>query len=72
LEAAEGLANARGDMELISREMAQLMIMKRITVTGNVLDDDYGPTMIVQSASIENVDVVKEAEALYKELEAVL
>ena len=72
LAAAEGLAGARGDMEIVGREMAQLVIMKRITVTGNVLSDDYGPMMIVQSAVMENVDVIKEAEELYNELEAIL
>ena len=72
LAAAEGLAKARGESEVVSREMAGLIIMKRMTVSGNVLSDDYGPMMIVNDASIEDVDVEEEAERLYKEVEAAL
>ena len=72
LEAAEGLAKARGDPEIVSREVAQLMIMKKITVGGNVLSDDYGPMMIVREVKLENVDILQEAEELYEELEAAL
>lgn len=72
LEAAEGLAKARGDSELVAREMTELMIMKRVTVMGNVLSDDFGPMMIVNSAQIEAVDVVSEAEKLLNEVEAAL
>ena len=72
LEAAEGLAKARGDVEIVAREVAQLMIMKKITVGGNVLSDDYGPMMIVREVKLEDVDILKEAEELYEELEAAL
>jgi len=72
LEAAEGLARARGSPDLIAKEIAQIMIMKKVTVNGNVLSDDYGPMMIVEEAQIENTDVLKEAEELYNELEAAL
>jgi len=72
LEAAEGLARARGSPDLIAKEIAQMMIMKKVTVSGNVLSDDYGPMMIVEEARIESIDVLKEAEELYDELEAAL
>ena len=72
LAAAEGLAKARGESDVVAREMAGLIIMKRMTVTGNVLSDDYGPMMIVNEASIEDVDVEAEAEKLYKDVEAAL
>ena len=72
LEAAEGLAKARGDAEIVAREVAQLMIMKKISVGGNVLSDDYGPMMIVREVKLEDVDILKEAEELYEELEAAL
>ncbi|MFA6805409.1 MAG: single-stranded DNA-binding protein [Candidatus Methanomethylophilaceae archaeon] len=72
LENAEQLAKARGDMDSVSREMAQMMIMKRITVRGNVMSDEYGPMMIVHDAEIDTVDVTAEAEKLYKELEGAL
>ena len=72
LAVAEGLAKARGDSDIVSREMAGLIIMRKMTVTGNVLSDDYGPMMIVSGAKIEAVDVAAEAEALYNEVEAAL
>jgi replication factor A1 len=72
LAAAEGLAKARGDSEIVSREIAQLVIMRKMTVTGNVLSDDFGPMMIVSGAEIENVDVAAEAEKLLNDVEAAL
>jgi len=72
LAAAEGLARARGNSEIVAREMAGLIIMRRMTVSGNVLSDDYGLMMIVSNAKIEAVDVAAEAEELYNEVEAAL
>ncbi|MDR3205643.1 MAG: single-stranded DNA-binding protein [Candidatus Methanoplasma sp.] len=72
LAAAEGLAKARGDTEIVAREMAPKIIMKRITVTGNVLSDEYGPMMIVKKVEEAKVDVKGEAERLFKEVEAAL
>lgn len=72
LEAAEGLAKARGNSEIVAAEMAKLMMMKKVTATGNVMSDDYGSTMIVNDIRIENINVTEEAEELYKEVEAAL
>ena len=72
LEAAKGLAQAKGEIEVVGRDMAPLIIMKKITVTGNVMSDDYGPMMIVKSANIEKTDVIAEAEKLYDDVEAAL
>ena len=72
LEAAKGLAQAKGEIEVVGRDMAPLIIMKKITVTGNVMSDDYGPMMIVKSANIEKTDVIAEAEKLYNDVEAAL
>ena len=72
LAAAEGLAKARGESETVAREIAELIIMRKMTVTGNVLSDDFGPMMIVSGAEIMKVDVAAEAEKLYNEVEAAL
>ncbi|MDR3074942.1 MAG: single-stranded DNA-binding protein [Candidatus Methanoplasma sp.] len=72
LEAAEGLAKARGDSEMVAKEIAGIMMMKMVTFTGNVLSDDFGPMMIVSKAVIEDIDVTAEAEKLYNEVEAAL
>ncbi|MDR2698139.1 MAG: single-stranded DNA-binding protein [Candidatus Methanoplasma sp.] len=72
LAAAEGLAKARGNPEIVAREIAELIIMRRVTAAGNVLSDDFGPMMIVSGVEIEAVDVAAEAEKLYSEVEAAL
>jgi replication factor A1 len=72
LQAALALAQARGDSEIVSREMAQLVIMKRMTMTGNVMTDDFGPMLIATKVNIDEPDVVAEAEKLFKEVEAAL
>ena len=71
LNAAEGLAMAQGE-GVVAREMATRILMKRITATGNVMSDDYGPSMIVNTTSHMETDVLKEANALLDELEAAL
>jgi len=72
LEKAIALAKARGDSEIVAREMAGLVIMKKMTMTGNVMSDDYGPMMIVTDVKVEKVNVAAEAEELFKEVEAAL
>ena len=71
LKAAEGLAMAQGE-GVVAREVAGKILMKRISITGNVMSDDYGPSMIVKSASVLDVDVVSEANKLLDEVEGSL
>jgi len=40
-----------------------------VSMTGNVLSDDYGPMMIVKEAAIVEEDVTAEAEKLLKTVE---
>jgi len=71
LQAAEGLASIKGE-GAVGREISSKVMMKRVEVTGNVMSDDYGPSIIVKTAKKSDVDVVAEAEALLKEVEASL
>jgi len=71
LQAAQGLASIKGE-SVVGREITGKILMKRVSVTGNVMSDDYGPSMIVKSAEILNVDLEKEASALLDEVEASL
>ena len=71
LKAAEGLAMAQGE-GVVAREVAGKILMKRISITGNVMSDDYGPSMIVKSSSVLDVDVVSEANKLLDEVEGSL
>ena len=72
LDAAMGLAKARGEIDAVAKDMAQMIIMKRVSVSGNVMSDDYGPMMIVKSATVKETDTVAEAEELYGKVEAAL
>lgn len=71
LNQAMGLAAARGQ-GVVTRELTEKILMRKVRIRGNVMSDDYGPSMIVQSASEVEVDIVKEAEELLKSVEAAL
>ena len=71
LQAAQGLASIKGE-GVVGREITSKILMKRVTVTGNVMSDDYGPSMIVRTADILNIDIEAEANALLDEVEASL
>ncbi len=64
-------ANSRG-AEMVIEDMSKKMLIKRIRIRGNVMSDDYGPSMIVKEADIVNVDIVAEATKLLKDVEAAL
>lgn len=69
LQAAQGLAAVKGEA-VVGREITSKILMKRVTVTGNVMSDDYGPRMIVNSASIKEMNLEEEATKLLEEVEA--
>ncbi len=70
---AEEDAKINGDSSIISNVMASKVLLKRVTVTGNVMTDEhFGPQMSARSLKEVSVDVKAEAERLYEEMEAVL
>ena len=71
MKAAEGLAAAKGE-GVVARELMGRILMHRITLTGNVMSDDYGPSMIVRSAEPVEVNLQEEAEKLLEEVEAAI
>ena len=71
MESAEQLASFQGE-GVVSRELASKVLMKRIALSGNVMSDDFGPSMIVQSAEIVSADVEAEASKLLAEVEGSL
>lgn len=71
MQAAVGLASARGE-GVVVRELMSRILLRRVRITGNVMNDDYGPSMIVRSSSLVEVDVPAEAEKLLEEVEAAL
>jgi replication factor A1 len=52
--------------------MTSSLLLKKITVTGNVMSDEYGPQMSVRGTELTAVDVQKEAEELYSIVEGSL
>lgn len=71
LQMASELAKARGN-DIVMSELAKKILIKRVKISGNVMSDDYGPTMIVKSAELDTVDVNDKAKKLLKDVEAVL
>ena len=71
MQAAQGLAGVKGEA-VVNREITGKILMKRIRLTGNVMTDDFGPSIIVKSAEKVNVDLEKEANKLLDEVEATL
>lgn len=66
---ATQLAGIQGE-GVIMRELMGRILLKKVRITGNVMNDDYGPSMIVRSASVVETDVQTEAEKLLEEVEA--
>ena len=71
MKAAEGLAAAKGE-GVVAREIMGRILMHRVAITGNVMSDDFGPSMIVRSAEAVEVDVEGEAAKLLDEVEAAI
>ena len=72
LEQAEAMFKEKGELSAVANKMAGTVLLKKITVTGNVMSDDYGPQMSARTTEITNTDVVAEAKKLYDEMEASL
>ena len=71
IQAARGLAAVQGE-GVVGREMTSKILMKRIRVVGNVMSDDYGPSIIVKSAETVGVNIEAEANKLLDEVEATI
>ena len=69
LNEATELAKSNGDMGCVANKMTGLLLLKKVTVTGNIMSDEYGPQMSVHSTEISATDVHAEAEALWNEME---
>lgn len=71
MAAAQGLASVQGE-GIVGREMAGKALMKRVRITGNVMSDNFGPSMIVKKTDTVEVDLEGEAAKLLEEVEASL
>ncbi len=71
LQAAQGLAAVQGEA-VVGREITGKILMKRIRVTGNVMSDDYGPSIIIKSAENVQINIEEEATKLLNEVEAAI
>ncbi len=70
LEEAESAAKESGDSSVISNRISAKVLLKHVTVTGNVITDEkFGPQMSARSLQEVATDVKAEAERLYTEVE---
>lgn len=72
LEDAERMAQEKGDAGCVAAAMAAKVILKRVTVVGNVMTDDFGPQMTARTTEMTEMDVETEARKLRDEVEASL
>lgn len=72
LDAAVEAAKETGDMNTVGNTMARSCLLKKLTVTGNIMSDEYGPQMSVRSTEMETYDTRAEAESLLADVEASL
>ena len=72
LDAAIEMAKEKGDMSIVADRMSSTLLLKKVTVTGNVMSDEYGPQMSVRGTELATTDVQKEAEELYSIVEGSL
>ena len=71
MASALGLAAARGE-DVALRELTGRILLRKVRIRGNVMSDDYGPSMIVRSAQPVETDLRAEAEKLLEEVEAAI
>lgn len=71
LENAMDIAKAKGP-EYVVKELSEKILVKRITICGTVMSDDYGPKMNVSSAKYNEVNIKEEAQKLLRRVEAEL
>ncbi len=69
LQSAIDVASRKGE-SAVAGDIMRKVLLRRIRISGNVMSDEYGPTMIVSSASIVETDLQAEAEKLLAEVEA--
>ena len=72
LDMAIDMAKEKGDMSVVADRMSSALLLKKVTVTGNVMSDEYGPQMSVRGTELATTDVQKEAEELYSIVEGSL
>ncbi|MBU0624401.1 MAG: single-stranded DNA-binding protein, partial [Candidatus Thermoplasmatota archaeon] len=63
-------AKEKMNFDIVKDEMDELLTLKILTVSGLVMADQYGLSMIAKEAQLSAVDVKQEAEKLLVELEA--
>jgi len=66
------LSKETGDQDSVLRAIDERVLLMNVAATGNVLTDDFGPTMIVREIKEVAVDVTGEAEELMKKVEGSL
>ena len=64
LEDAVAKAKEMGDHDCVARMIEERILIKDVTVTGNVMSDEYGPMMIVRNIVLNDADLTAKAEKL--------
>lgn len=72
LDEAVNIARDNLDAETVSKRMEEKIIGRWVRIRGNVISDEYGLMLISREASLDDIDVKKDAESLLRELEVMM
>lgn len=72
LDEAVSIARDNLDAETVSKRMEEKIIGRWVRIRGNVISDEYGLMLISREASLDDIDVKKDAESLLRELEVMM
>lgn len=68
LTAAQDIALAQGE-GVVTRVLTSKALMKKVSVNGNAMSDDFGPSIVVNDIKILSTDLAAEASKLLSQIE---
>lgn len=71
MTAAENMAEVQGEGAVVT-ELTSRILMRRLSIDGNAMCDDFGPSIIVKNVKETKLDLKKEANAILEEIEKVI
>lgn len=71
MTAAENMAEVQGEGAVIT-ELTSRILMRRLSINGNAMCDDFGPSIIVKDVKETKMDLKREANAILEEIEKVI
>lgn len=71
MTAAENMAEVQGEGAVVM-DLTSRILMRRLSINGNAMCDDFGPSIIVKEVEETKIDLEKESGAILEEIEKVI